>query len=154
MQKPRRASHDVTPGHKNIYLVMANLSKKSVNLSDLYETITAMSARSAWDRGVIETAIDILDTVKGDFLNVEISELEKVCLNGASDWSQYSWGGCLLIYNEGIAERFCSPSELKKVTGVRGLRNPNKQEQWLDVQARGASQAFNLILKTAKRLTR
>lgn len=153
MQKPRRASHDVTPGHK-FYLVMANLSKKSVNLSEVYETITAKSARSAWDRGVIETAIDILDTVKGDFPNVEISELEKVCLNGASDWSQYSWGGCLLIYDEGIAERFCSPSELKKVTGVHGLRNPNKREQWLDVQARGAFQAFTLILKIAKRLTR
>lgn len=113
-----------------------------------------MSARSAWGRGVLETAIDILDTVKGDFPNVEISKLEKVCLNGASDWSQYSWGGCLLIYDDGIAKRFCSPSELKKVTGSHGLRNPNKREQWLDVQARGAFQAFNLILKIAKRLTR
>ena len=131
---------------------MANLSKKSVNLSELYKTISEKSARSAWDRGVIETAIDILDTVKDDFQNVEISKLENVCLNGASDWSQYIWGGCLFIYDEGIAERFCTPSEIKRLTNAHGLRQPSKEEQWLDVQARGAHQAFNLILKTAKRL--
>lgn len=131
---------------------MAKLSKNSVNLSELYKTISEKSARSAWDHGVIETAIDILDMVKDDFQNVEISKLEGVCLNGASDWSQYSWGGCLLIYDEGIAERFCSPSEIKRLTNAHGLRQPSREEQWLDVQARGAHQAFNMILKTAKRL--
>ena len=134
---------------------MANLSKNSVNLSTIYETISkTVNPRSAWARGVLETAIDILDTVKNDFPSVEISELERICLNGAENWKHYSWGGCLLIYDEGIAERFCSPSELKKVKGAHGLRNPNKREQWLDVQARGAYQAFNLIQKTAKMLAR
>lgn len=131
---------------------MANLSKNSVNLSELYKTISEKGVRSAWGRGVIETAIDILDTVKDDFQDVEISKLEEICLNGASSWSQYSWGGCLLIYDEGIAERFCTPSEIKRLTNAHGLRQPNREEQWLDVQARGAHQAFNLILKTAKRL--
>lgn len=131
---------------------MENSNKNFINISELYKTISEKSARSAWGRGVIETAIDILDTVKDDFQNVEISKLEDVCLNGASDWSQYSWGGCLLIYDEGIAERFCSPSEIKRLTNAHGLRQPSKDEQWLDVQARGAHQAFNLILKTAKRL--
>lgn len=132
---------------------MANVSKNSVNLSKVYETISkTVKPRSAWARGVLETAIDILDTVKDDSPSVEISELEGICLNGAENWKQYSWGGCALICDEGIAERFCSPSELKKVTGVHGLRNPNKQEQWLDVQARGCHQAFNLILKIAKQL--
>lgn len=131
---------------------MENSNKNFINISELYKTISEKSARSAWCRGVIETAIDILDTVKDDFQNVEISKLEEVCLSGASSWSQYSWGGCLLIYDEGIAERFCPPSEIKRLTNAHGLRQPNREEQWLDVQARGAHQAFNLILKTAKRL--
>lgn len=132
---------------------MANLSKKSVNLSKVYETISeTVKPRSAWARGVRDTALDILEAVKDWDPVVELPELEKTCLNGADNWSAYSWGGCLLIYDEGIAERFCSPSELKKFTGAHGLRNPNKQEQWLDVQARGCHQAFNLILKTAKKL--
>ena len=134
---------------------MANLSKNSVNLSEVYKTISkTVNPHSAWARGVRETALDILDMVKDWLPVVELSELEKTCLNGAESWSAYSWGGCLLIYDEGIAERFCSPSELKKVKGAHGLRNPNKREQWLDVQARGAYQAFNLIQKTAKMLAR
>lgn len=132
---------------------MANLSKNSVNLSEVYKTISeTVNPHSAWARGVRDTALDILETVKDWAPVVELPELEKTCLNGAKSWSAYSWGGCLLIYDEGIAERFCSPSELKKLTGVHGLRNPNKQEQWLDVQARGCHQAFNLILKIAKQL--
>ena len=132
---------------------MANLVKNSVNLSEVYETISeTVKPRLAWARGVRETALDILETVKDWAPVVELQELEKTCLNGAENWSAYSWGSCLLIYDEGIAERFCSPSELKKLTGVHGLRNPNKQEQWLDVQARGCHQAFNLILKIAKTL--
>lgn len=134
---------------------MANLIKNSVNLSKVYKTISeTVKPRSAWKRGVIETAIDILDVVKDDFSSVEISELERVCLNGSENWKQYSWGGCALIYDDGIAERFCSPSEIKKLTGAHGLRNPNKYEEWLDVQARGCYQAFNLILNTAKKLAR
>lgn len=136
-------------------IAMTNISKKSVNLSEVYETISEnVKPRSAWARGVLETAIDILDTVKNDFPSVEISELERICLNGAENWKQYSWGGCALIYDDGIADRFCSPSEIKKLTGAHGLRNPNKYEEWPDVQARGCHQAFNLILNTAKKLAR
>lgn len=134
---------------------MANLVKNYVNLSKVYETISkTVKPRSAWDHGVRDTAIDILDTVKDDFSSVGISELEGICLNGAENWKQYSWGGCALIYDDGIAERFCSPSEIKKLTGAQGLKNPNKYEEWLDVQARGCYQAFNLILNTAKKLAR
>ena len=134
---------------------MANLSKNSVNLSEVYKTISEnVKPRSAWARGVRETALDILDMVKDWSPVIEISELEKTCLNGAESWRAYSWGGCLLIYDDEIAERFCSPSELKKVRGAHGSRNPNSREQWLDVLARGAYQAFNLIQKTAKMLAR
>ena len=60
-------------------------------------------------------------------------------LNGADNWAQYSWGGCSFIYDGYIADRLCTPSEWKKTNG--GLRRPNKNELWLDVQARALRQA-------------
>ena len=48
-----------------------------------------------------------------------------------------------LLYDEDIAENLCSPSELKKCKN--GMLRPNKQEQWLDVQARALLQAEKLI---------
>jgi hypothetical protein len=64
-------------------------------------------------------------------------------LNGAKDWSQYSWGGCSLIYDAAIARRLCTPSELKKTRN--GERRPNSNEEWLDTQARALNQAFRNI---------
>ena len=73
-------------------------------------------------------------------------------LNGASDWSQYSWGGCSLIYDGDIAERLCTPSELKKTRN--GERRPNSREDWLDVQARALYQASNSITRHANRIAK
>lgn len=52
-----------------------------------------------------------------------------------------------LIYDGGIYETLCSPSELKRVTRKDGtLRDKaNNRETWLDVQARALFQACNLI---------
>lgn len=47
-------------------------------------------------------------------------------MNGASTWSEYSWGGSALIYNGDIAKRLCNPSELKRTHN--GERRPNSQE--------------------------
>lgn len=76
------------------------------------------------------------------------SKLEAILLNGAADWSQYSWGGSSLIYNGDIAERLCTPSELKRKRG--GELAPNSREQWLDVQARALAQAADLICSLNK----
>jgi len=69
-------------------------------------------------------------------------------LNGADNWTQYSEGGCALIYDGDIAERTCSPSALKRTRN--GERNPNRNETWLDVQTRALNQACSRILKAAK----
>lgn len=106
--------------------------------------------RSAWSRGVNAYADDMLD----DLLNwypeaVERgtrSEVENALLNGAKNWSEYSWGGCALIYNSDIAARLCTPSELKKTRN--GERRPNSREEWLDVQARALHQAAWLVYST------
>ena len=74
--------------------------------------------------------------------------LKEQMLNGAKDWSQYSWGGSAWIYDSDIAERLCSPSELKKTRN--GERRPNSREEWLDVQARALSQAANMIMRLAR----
>lgn len=69
-------------------------------------------------------------------------------LNGADSWIQYSWGGCSLIYDGDIAERLCSPSELKKTRN--GERKPNGNEEWLDTQARALYQASLQVASALK----
>ena len=64
-------------------------------------------------------------------------------LNGAQNWSEYSWGGSALICNGDIAERLCTPSELKKTRN--GERRPNSREEWLDTQARALYKACNRV---------
>lgn len=71
-------------------------------------------------------------------------------LNGARDWKQASEGGSWLIYNEDIAERLCSPSELKKTAG--GRRRPSARESWLDVQARALHQAFKMVYSASREI--
>ena len=119
--------------------------------ANVRKVIESTAPRSAWDRGVQDYALELPDNyneyVKYSADNGEdIPALsENALLNGATDWMQYSWGGCSLIYNSGIAERLCNPSELKRCKG--GGHNPNSREEWLDVQARALRQAFaSLVL--------
>jgi len=74
---------------------------------------------------------------------VDILQKRYLMLNGAQNWYQYSWGGCSLIYDRDIAERLCTPSELKRTKN--GERRPNQNEEWLDVQARALRQAARKI---------
>lgn len=107
-------------------------------------------ARSAWDRGVkvyaLELADELRENAQGGYINIDslrdYKTAENHLLSGASDWSQYSWGGCSLIYDSDIAERLCCPSELKKTRN--GERRPNSREEWLDTQARALRQAARL----------
>lgn len=99
--------------------------------------------RSAWDRGVTAYAYDLLENVEeaaksGRQLTTR-SEWKEAMLNGASNWREYSYGGSSLIYDGDIANRLCTPSELKRK--LNGELNPNSRESWLDVQARALFQA-------------
>lgn len=116
------------------------------------DKVEQTKTRSAWQRGVKAYALEMLEEMafnaKHGYLNADAfsnrKTLREALLNGASDWSQYSWGGCSLIYDGDIAERLCTPSELKKTNG--GERKPNASEEWLDTQARALGQAAGLIL--------
>lgn len=109
------------------------------------------SFRSAWSRGVRKYADELLsdlgDAVRGEWLELwELTDrdrLEKVMMNGATSWHQYSEGGCSLCYDYMIAERLCTPSELKRTN--YGEKLPNAREDWLDVQARALYQAAAMI---------
>ena len=90
-----------------------------------------MPRKSTWDKGV-EAYMEIITE------NVEPPYTEKKLLNGASSWREYSYGGNALCYDEDIA---ATPSTLN------GLRQPNKKETWLDVQARALYQAAQRVLK-------
>lgn len=110
--------------------------------SEIIEILSQRRDRSAWDRGVTAYAIDMLEGLEED-TELEASDARKTLLNGASDWGQYSWGGCSLIYDVQVAERVCNPSELRRCRG--GERRPNASEEWLDVQARALWQAARRV---------
>ena len=127
----------------------------------IYDKITAeleaRKDRSAWDKGVNAYALELVEDMK-ELAEYEgrNPESEKECrewmLNGAHDWSQYSWGGSSLIYDSDIAERLCTPSELKKTR--HGERRPNSREEWLDTQARALYQACNRVSRLYSRIVK
>ena len=104
--------------------------------------------RSAWNKGVTVYALELVENLREAAEYNErdprnVAECREWMLNGARDWKQYSWGGCSLIYNGDIADRLCSPSELKKADN--GNRKPNAQAEWLDTQARALYQACERV---------
>ena len=115
--------------------------------NEVYNTIELTKPKSAWGKGVKTYALELLENLE-EFTTIE--ELEKELLNGADNWEMYSWSGCSLIYDEDIAHRLCTPSELKKTRN--GQRKPNKNEEWLDTQARALYQAYSLIRRTFKKI--
>ena len=98
--------------------------------------ILSYPARSAWSKAVKEYALELVESLEGNYSQVKL-------LNGAENWKAYSYGGSSLIYNADIAERLCSPSELKRCKC--GDLQPNRNESWLDCQARALRQASNLV---------
>ena len=101
------------------------------------------TGRSAWSRAVHAYAVELVESLAdSDDLSNE-TLLEKAMLNGADNWQQYSEGGCALVYDADIAERVCSPSELKRCKG--GERQPNSRENWIECQTRALGQAANLV---------
>lgn len=106
--------------------------------------LKAERPRGTWERGVTAYALELVAEMEERALwegrvPAPGAECREWMLNGARDWKEYSLGGSSLIYDADIAERLCTPSELKKTN--HGERRPNSQEDWLDVQARALHQA-------------
>jgi hypothetical protein len=110
------------------------------NKNEIKSAIEATNPRSAWSKAVKAYALELLDGLEGEYSAVAL-------LNGAESWRAYSFGGCSLVYDAEVAERVCSPSELKRKRG--GELAPNSRESWIDCQARALSQAARLISRNA-----
>lgn len=133
-----------------------------VTYNQLIKAVKSYKPRSAWQKGVKEYALDFFKypSDMGIKLSDKVPEpriLEDFLLNGADNWKQYSYGGTSLIYDDDIARRLCSPSELNKVLkknkwGGIEVRKPNSSEEWLDTQARALFQACELIKNTYRAL--
>ena len=126
-------------------------ASKIITAAETVITCRPYATRSAWNRGLTEYAMELLEGLKeaidGGYFDPEDLAAPRLVarelLNGASDWDQYSWGGSSLIYDGQIAARLCNKSELKKTDN--GHKEPNNREQWLDVQARALYQAAELV---------
>ena len=112
----------------------------------LLETIAKIPASGAWQRGVNLYALELVEQAE---VPLATENLRETLLNGAQDWGQYSQGGCALIYDADIAERLCSPSELRRKRG--GELQPSTRETWLDCQTRALWQAEAMIKRALKR---
>ena len=95
-------------------------------------------------KGVKEYALELVDLASDDMVFADNVDMKTELLNGAKNFKHYSYGGCSLIYNEDIAKRLCNATELRKCDN--GRKEPNRDEMWLDVQARALYQAFRLIV--------
>ena len=134
-------------------------AEKLTNL--LLARLNERKDRGAWAKGVTTYAFEMVEGIQWDIVhyhNVDLADLlvphllDRVLLNGAESWSQYSWGGCSPCYDSDICKRLCSPSEIKKRRG--GDWRPNRYEEWLDVQARALYQAARRIKNTVSDIKR
>lgn len=128
----------------------AEEAQQESTLDKVAAELEAHKDRSAWGRGVNAYALELVEELREraayEGRNPEPGkECREWMLNGAQDWNQYSWGGSSLIYDGDIAERLCTPSELKKTR--HGERRPNSREEWLDTQARALTQACNRVAR-------
>lgn len=128
----------------------AEEAQQESTLDKVAAELEAQKDRSAWGRGVNTYALELVEELREraayEGRNPEPGkECREWMLNGAQDWNQYSWGGSSLIYDSDIAERLCTPSELKKTR--HGERRPNSREEWLDTQARALTQACNRVAR-------
>lgn len=126
-------------------------------MNEFRAALQQVKTKSAWSRGVKEYANDLLNDLDAGIRNGWIDPgdtfsnynmFDSALLNGAYDWKEFSYGGCSYIYDDEIAHRLCTKSELVKTR--YGRRYPNKQETWLDVQARALYQASMLLWKIYK----
>ena len=126
----------------------AKKMKKTIDYTALADTIraelNARHDRSAWNKGVTQYAIDLLEDIQGhanerERLPIDGAELELWALNGADNWHHYSTAACSLVWSGDIAARVCTPSMYKRKH--EGASEPGNGQTWLDVQADALKQA-------------
>lgn len=126
------------------------------NIQAVANEVNNTKTRSAWSKGVQAYALEMLERFEelrrwNEDNGESVPELDEVtALNGAHDWSAWAYGGCGLVYDAYIAERLCTPSELRKLDG--GARVPAGAATWCDIEARAAWQAWRMIAEAVRKL--
>ena len=124
------------------------------NIQAVANEVNNTKTRSAWSKGVQAYALEMLERFEewrewNEENGESVPELDEVtALNGASDWSAWAYGGCGLVYDAYIAERLCTPSELRKLGG--GARVPAGADTWCDIEARASRQAWRMIAEAVR----
>lgn len=106
-------------------------------------------ARGTYNKAICQYAFELVDNIADNYITTpeELKHLENItnlkerALNGASDWGQYSWGGCSLCYNYDILSRLFCKSIVKKYENADSV----KGRHLLDWQACALSKAFSKI---------
>lgn len=148
-QSPQKLKVQTTKNSKTMKATVKNIQAVANEVNNT-------KTRSAWSKGVKAYALEMLESFeewrKWNEENGEsVPELdERTALNGAKDWSAWTYGGCGLVYDCAIAERLCTPSELRKLDG--GERVLSGAATWCDIEARAARQAWQMIAKAVRKL--
>lgn len=134
------------PEPNNTPTTMNANETKSLTASILDE-LTARKCRGVWDNAVNAYAVELVESLDNwDKQPESVAELREMLLNGANDWNAYSWGGSSLVYNWDIAERLCTPSELRRLTRKDGSLNDSPHGvHLLEHQARALRQAAGRV---------
>lgn len=127
---------------------------KVILISEITSVIkNSHKPRSAWNKGVKQWALDLLDGMQQDD-KVEFTSVTSLlyeALSGSLDWKQYCYDDKGIISDYSIVEAFCTPTEKQRyISRLGALRAPNANETWMDVQVKAASQAWDLIERVAK----
>ncbi len=130
-------------------------TKKEISAKELQNYIGNLKIKqpSKWAEAVKEDAVSLVGNYiewHGEDAAFKAGNVKDL-LNGAKDWKQYSEGGMALVANYDIAQRYCTPSELKQIGFEEGgyvKEQPNAKESWMDVQARALFQASELVKKS------
>lgn len=129
--------------------------KKSV--AEIRKELQDRPARSAWDNGVKEYALELFDRYVGincmnnDTLVSKITETELRDEEWADNWLEYSVGGFSLISDRDICKRLCNPSTQRKLR--YGECRPNRYRTWLTLQADALHEAARIIARTSSKGT-
>lgn len=114
-------------------------------------------ARGTYQKAIYQYAFELVDNIADNYITTaeELEHLESItnlkerALNGAENWTQYSWGGCSLCYNFDILSRLFCKSIVKKYQYADTIRG----RHLLDWQASTLSKAFskiNFLIKISK----
>lgn len=116
-----------------------------MKIEEIKKRLETAPCRSAWKKGVRAYAFEMLENIQEGYIidAIEHQNLKDLVLSGADDFQDLSSSARYFVFDGDIANRLCNPSELKRYLKYYG--EPNRRENWIDVQARALEQAYRMI---------